>query len=63
MISKIVIFILILLILIFVIQNTEVVRVSFLAWEISMPRALMILLTFLIGLIAGWLFRRGKRNG
>jgi uncharacterized integral membrane protein len=63
MARTIVIAILILLVLIFVFQNTEIVRVSFLAWEISMPRALMIFMTFLIGLIAGWLFRRVKRNG
>jgi uncharacterized integral membrane protein len=63
MARTIVICILILLVLIFVFQNTEIVRVSFLAWEIAMPRALMILMTFLIGLIAGWLFKKGKRNG
>ena len=62
MVRKIVIIILILLILIFVLQNTEIVRVSFLAWETSMPRALVILITFLIGLSAGWLFRKAKRT-
>jgi uncharacterized integral membrane protein len=63
MARTIVIGFLILLVLIFVFQNTEVVRVSFLAWEMSMPRALMILITFLIGLSAGWLFKKGKRKG
>jgi len=61
MAGKIVIFIMVLLVLIFVFQNTDIVRVSFLAWEISMSRALMILLTFLIGLITGWLSGRTKR--
>ena len=62
MAGKIVMFIIVLLVLVFVFQNTEVVRVSFLAWDISMSRALMILLTFLIGLITGWLSRRTKRD-
>ena len=61
MAGKIVIFIMVLLVLIFVFQNTDNVRVSFLAWEISMSRALMILLTFLVGLITGWLSRRTKQ--
>jgi uncharacterized integral membrane protein len=61
MAGKIIIFIMVLLVLIFVFQNTDIVRVSFLAWEISMSRALMILLTFLIGLITGWLSGRTKR--
>ena len=63
MARNIVVCILILLVLIFVFQNTEVIRVSFLAWEMSVPRALMILITFLIGLSAGWLFKKGKRKG
>jgi len=61
MAGKIVISIMVLLVLIFVFQNTDIVRVSFLAWEISMPRALMILITFLIGIITGWLQGRTKR--
>ena len=61
MAGKIVISIMILLVLIFVFQNTDIVRVSFLAWEISMPRALMILVTFLIGIITGLLSGRTKR--
>ena len=55
--------ILIILVLVFVLQNIEVVKVSFLAWDISMPRALMIFGALIIGIIVGWLARRPKRKG
>lgn len=47
--------ILFLLVLIFLAQNSQVVTVTFLFWEISMSRALLIFFLFLIGLILGWL--------
>ena len=65
MAGKIVFGILVALVLIFVLQNTEVVEVKFLLWTKSMPRALTLLLTFLIGLAAGWLgttFRRKRKK-
>jgi uncharacterized integral membrane protein len=52
--------ILIVLVLIFVIQNTQVVEVRSLIWKVSMSRALMLLGTFLVGMIAGWLARRPR---
>ena len=62
MAGKIIIIILVLLVLVFVFQNTEIVKVSFLAWQISMPRALLLLGTFLTGVVAGWLSGRYKRG-
>ena len=55
MIRNIVFVILVALVLIFVVQNMQVVEVKFLAWTISMSRALMIFGTLIIGIIAGWL--------
>jgi len=40
--------------LIFLAQNIQVVTVSFLFWEISMSRAVLIFFTLLIGFIIGW---------
>jgi uncharacterized integral membrane protein len=51
------------LILLFVIQNTQVVETRFLVWTISMSRSLLLLGTFIIGIIAGWLVRRPKHRG
>jgi uncharacterized integral membrane protein len=61
MAGKILAVILVILVLIFVFQNIEVVKVSFLAWDISMPRALMIFATLIIGIIVGRLARRPKK--
>jgi uncharacterized integral membrane protein len=54
--------------LIFLAQNVQVVTVSFLLWEISMSRAVLIFFTLLIGFIIGWFlhsylsYRKDKRN-
>jgi len=40
--------------LIFIFQNMQTVDVSFLAWTITMSRALMLLIILLIGFILGW---------
>jgi len=42
------------LVLIFLAQNIQVVTVSFLLWEMSMSRAVVIFFTLLIGFIIGW---------
>jgi uncharacterized integral membrane protein len=41
------------LVVIFIIQNTEVVEIDFLFWIISISRALMVLFIFLIGIMIG----------
>ncbi len=62
--GKTVIFVILaVLILLFVIQNTQVVETRFLAWTISMSRSLLLLGTFIIGVIAGWLVRRPRHKG
>ncbi len=43
--------------LIFVLQNVAAVEVNFLAWTVSMSRALLILFTLAIGFVLGWLLR------
>ena len=61
--KTIVFVILAVLILLFVIQNTQVVETRFLVWTISMSRSLRLLGTFIMGVIAGWLLRRPKHRG
>jgi len=46
--------ILVCLALIFVAQNIDVVTMSFLFWEISMSRAVLLFFSLLIGFIIGW---------
>ena len=43
--------------LIFVVQNTEVVTVRFLVWDLSMSRVLLLLLMFGLGFFVGLLAR------
>ena len=62
MIINILFGILLTLVIIFVFQNTEVVEVTFLSWKISMSRALILLLTFLVSVIAGWSSRRPRQR-
>lgn len=54
---------LILLIVIFTIQNTEVVSIKFLFWQLSMSRVLVLLSCFILGLVTGMLiFGRHKKQ-
>lgn len=46
----------------FVIQNTEVVSVRFLAWDLSMSRAVLVVVLLGAGFAAGWLWGRLKRR-
>ena len=64
MIRNIIFLCLIALVLIFVVQNTQVVEFRFLVWTISMSRALMLFGTLAIGFIAGWLLTlpKGKKK-
>jgi len=39
---------------VFVVQNTQVVELRFLFWSTQASRALVLLGTFILGLIAGW---------
>lgn len=49
----IVIVVLTVLLIIFVLQNTENVVVHFWFWDLSLPRALLLFVTFAVGLIIG----------
>jgi uncharacterized integral membrane protein len=46
---------LLVLIGIFVLQNTHVVEVRFLFWKLAMSRALVLLAVLAVGLVAGWI--------
>lgn len=48
--------VLLLIIVIFTVQNAAVVTISFLFWEFAISRALMIFFVFTIGVLAGWSF-------
>ncbi|MDH3283815.1 MAG: lipopolysaccharide assembly protein LapA domain-containing protein [Acidobacteriota bacterium] len=44
--------------LVFVAQNTEVVSVRFLLWDVSMSRVVLIVLTLLVGAVIGYVLAR-----
>jgi putative membrane protein len=48
---------LLMMVAVFVIQNTTVVEIQFLFWNVSMSRALLILAVLAIGMVLGWLLR------
>lgn len=55
--------ILLLLILVFVVQNTEVVAIRFLAWEFQASLVILITLIALAGFVCGYLVGRvGRRR-
>jgi putative membrane protein len=45
---------LLILITIFSIQNLESIDLSFLVWSISVPKALLILGIYVLGMVSGW---------
>ena len=66
-IKTIVFIVLAILIVIFTIQNTQVVDIQFFMWKASISRALVLLSTLFIGIILGWLitwagYSRRKRK-
>jgi len=46
----------------FIIQNAEVVQVRFLFWSAQASRAIIILSTFVLGIIVGWVSGRVKKK-
>jgi uncharacterized integral membrane protein len=56
------------LVLIFIIQNAEAVKVQFLFWSLTMSLALLILVLVLIGMLLSWLlssyfaFKKSKKK-
>jgi uncharacterized integral membrane protein len=55
--------ILLIIFTIFILQNTSVVEIKFLFWELSMSRVLILLGALLIGVLVGLLIGRGKSEG
>ena len=53
--KRIVVLVLGLLFVIFVVQNAEVVQLRFLFWSTQASRALVLLGTFVLGLVIGWM--------
>ena len=45
-----------------VVQNAQIVEVRFLFWKTEASRAIVLLLTFGIGVLAGWLVGRIRRK-
>lgn len=45
------------LVVVFAVQNYEVVELRFLFWTMAMSRALFFFLVFAIGIVLGWLLR------
>ena len=45
------------LVIIFMVQNTQIVEIQFLGWGVSISRALMVLIVFAIGIGLGWVIR------
>ena len=60
MLRNVIFICLIALVLIFVVQNTQVVEFKFLAWTISISRALMLFGTLAVGVLAGWILKAPK---
>jgi len=48
------------LVVVFIIQNTEVVEFNYFFWTVSISRALMVLLVFITGIIVGAVLRDVK---
>ena len=45
------------LVIIFMIQNVEPVNIKFLIWSITIPRAIMVLVVFVVGIFLGWVVK------
>ncbi len=66
-VKTIVFIVLAILIVIFTIQNTQVVEIKFFIWQTSISKALVLLSALFIGIILGWLitwtgYSRRKRK-
>ena len=62
MVKKIIFGILAVLIITFVAQNTQIVEVKFLFWSASMSRALILICTFLLGVVLTLLLGTSKKR-
>ena len=46
---------------VFIVQNFTTTRLSFLVWEISLPRSFLFLLLFALGFLTGMAYRGMRR--
>lgn len=47
--------VLLVLVLLFAVQNLAIVQVQFLFWSMSMPQALLVVLLLVVGFLLGWI--------
>ncbi|MFW2374607.1 MAG: LapA family protein [Gammaproteobacteria bacterium] len=52
----------IIFVVIFTLQNTEVVSISFLFWKLEMSRVIMILAVLIIGFLLGYVFNGVRKR-
>ena len=45
------------IVIVFMIQNVETITVNFFAWNVTIPRAIMVLVVFVVGTILGFIVR------
>ncbi len=50
------------LVVIFTLQNTELVEIKFLLWQISLSRSLMLFLVFTLGMLTGFVLSMLKKD-
>ncbi|MBN1836657.1 MAG: LapA family protein [Spirochaetales bacterium] len=51
------------LVIIFMFQNVAPIEVRFIAWTVTLSRAVILLIVFAVGIIVGWVFHgAGKRR-
>lgn len=55
--------VLLLLVLLFAVQNSAIIELKFLFWVVEFPRSLLIFLTLLIGVVVGWFLKPMFRFG
>ncbi|NIQ00658.1 MAG: DUF1049 domain-containing protein [Nitrospinaceae bacterium] len=53
---------LLILIVIFTLQNAEVVTIKFLFWDYSVSRSIMIFMVLVIGILVGWILSGWGRH-
>ena len=49
--------VLIILVMIFAVQNAAIVEIRLLFWEVAFPRSLLIFMMLLVGMVIGWVTR------
>ena len=50
------------LLTIFIVQNFALVSVSFLLWEITLPRSIVLLVVFIVGMLTGMIVSQRSPN-